>query len=141
MSPNIAVDAPTLYANGLNVQPKSIPPKEEIKYRRASFQLPRPFSSPDPITIVESRFKHRCVNDACKKTGVMNRHTYPLFLIFLASFHPSVSRAKGFGAKNSVLTIFLSHREMRYMMTSIIIISTVNVQHLSVGHRFIWIAS
>jgi hypothetical protein len=37
--------------------------------------------------------------------GVINLHTYPLFLIFLASFHPRISRAFGFGAKNSVLTI------------------------------------
>jgi hypothetical protein len=137
MSPNIAVDAPTLYASGLNVQPKSTPPNEEMKYRVASFQLPRPFSSPEPMTMVESKFRQRCVKEACRKTGVMNRHTCPLFLIFLASFHPSVSNAFGFGARNSVLTILLSHNEMRYMMISIMMISTVNVQHLIVGHKFI----
>ena len=141
MSPKIAVDAPTLYANGFTVHEKSTPPKDEMKYSVASFQLPRPFSSPEPITIVDSKFKHKWVNDAWRKTGVIKRQTCPLFLIFLASFQPSVSSAFGFGARNSVFTILYSHNDIRYIITSIIMMSTVKVQHLSVGHRFIWIAS
>jgi hypothetical protein len=70
-----------------------------------NFQLPSPFSSPEPITIVESKLRQRCAKLACKKTGVMNLQTYPLFLILCASFHPRVSRALGFGARNSVFTI------------------------------------
>lgn len=67
----------------------------------------------------------------------MNLQTYPLFLIFLASFHPKLSRALGLGARNSVLTILYIQREIQYMMMSIMIIITVNVQQRSVGHKFI----
>ena len=84
---------------------KRIPPKLDTKYNVLNFQDPNPFSSPDPIIAVDSKFKHRCTKLACKNVGVINLHTYPLFLIFLASFHPRISRAFGFGAKNSVLTI------------------------------------
>jgi hypothetical protein len=87
------------------VQEKRIPPKLETKYNELNFQLPRPFSRPDPIITVETKFKHRCTKLACKKVGVINLQTCPLFFIFLASFHPNMSKAFGLGAKNSVLTI------------------------------------
>ena len=82
-----------------------IPPKDEMKYRENSFHTPSPFSSPEPITMVEIRLSDRWTKLAWRKTGVMNLQTYPRFFIFLASFHPRVSSALGFGARNSVFTI------------------------------------
>ena len=105
MSPKIAVDAPTLYESGLNTHENIIPPKDEVKYRVQSFQQPRPFSRPEPITTVESTFSVKWTKLACKKVGVMNLQTYPLFLILRASFQPSTSRALGLGARNSVFTM------------------------------------
>ena len=84
-----------------------IPPKLETKYNELNFQLPKPFSRPDPIIKVETKFKHKCTKLACKNVGVINLQTCPLFFIFLASFHPNISKAFGLGAKNSVLTIFV----------------------------------
>jgi hypothetical protein len=55
------VEAPTLYAIGLKTHENNIPPKAEMKYKLVNFQNPNPFSSPDPITIVESRFNDRCI--------------------------------------------------------------------------------
>jgi len=46
-----------------------------MRYRVVSFQNPSPFSRPDPMTSVESKFKAKCMKEACKKTGVMNLHT------------------------------------------------------------------
>ena len=71
----------------------------------------------------------------------MNLQIWPLFFIFLASFHPSTSRALGLGAKNSVFTILYTHSEMMNIMTSTKTMKTVNVQHLTVGQRLIMIAS
>jgi hypothetical protein len=87
------------------VHEKRIPPKLDTKYNELNFQLPSPFSRPEPIIDVESKFKHKWTKLACKKVGVRNLQTYPLFLIFLASFQPSMSKALGLGARNSVLTI------------------------------------
>ena len=105
MRPNMAVDAPTLNESGLNTHENRMPPKEDMKYKVVNFQKPNPFSSPDPMTMVEIKFKARCMKLACKNTGVMNRQTWFRFLIFRASFHPSVSSALGFGARNSVFTM------------------------------------
>jgi len=101
----MAVEAPTLYDIGLKTQEKSTPPNEETKYSVPSFQQPRPFSSPDPMITVERILRVKCTKEACKNTGVTNLYTWFLFLIFLASFQPRVSKALGLGAKNSVLTI------------------------------------
>jgi len=59
----------------LNTQEKRIPPKAEKKYSVTNFQNPSPFSRPDPITIVDNKFKQRCIKLACRKTGVINLHT------------------------------------------------------------------
>jgi hypothetical protein len=120
------------------VHENNIPPKLDTKYNELNFQLPSPFSRPDPIITVETKFKHKCTKLACKNVGVINLQTYPLFFIFLASFHPNISKALGLGAKNSVLTILYIQREMKNMEISIITIRTVNVQHLNVGHKLIY---
>jgi hypothetical protein len=132
----MAVDAPTLYDMGLNTQEKRIPPKDDVKYSVISFQDPSPFSNPEPMTTVDSRSRMRWTRLACNSVGVMNLHTYPLFLIFLASFQPRRSRALGFGASNSVLIIGRIQIEIRNMMISTKTMKTVKVQHLTVGHRF-----
>lgn len=116
----MAVEAPTLKAIGLNTHEKMIPPKDETKYSVASFHDPRPFSRPEPMTIVERRLRHKCTKLACKNVGVINLQTCPLFLIFLASFHPSASKARGLGAKNSVLTILYNQSDIVYIIMSII---------------------
>lgn len=61
MSPNIAVDAPTLQLSGLKTQENRIPPKPEKKYKENSLQNPNPFSRPEPITIVERMFRAKCM--------------------------------------------------------------------------------
>ena len=53
----MAVDAPTLYDRGLNTHENRMPPNEEVEYRAASFQVPSPFSRPDPITTVDMRLR------------------------------------------------------------------------------------
>ena len=68
----MAVEAPTLYPIGLTTHEKRIPPKEETKYSKESFQQPNPFSSPDPMTRIEMVFKARCMKLACRKVGVTN---------------------------------------------------------------------
>jgi len=101
----MAVEAPTLYARGLKTHENKIPPNPDIKYKVVSFQNPRPFSRPDPITIVDKRLRARCIKLAWRKTGVINLHTCPLLFILRASFQPSLSNALGLGAKNSVFTM------------------------------------
>lgn len=71
----MAVDAPTLYESGLKTHENKMPPKEDTKYRVQSFQHPRPFSSPDPITTVDNKFRVKCTKLACKNVGVINLQT------------------------------------------------------------------
>ena len=71
----------------------------------------------------------------------MNLQSWYLFLIFLASFHPSKSKDLGLGAKNSVLTILNSQRDVTNSIMFIKIMNMVKEQHLRVGHRLIFMAS
>lgn len=92
------------------------------------------------MTTVDRRLRIKCTKLACRKVGVMNLHTCPLFLIFLASFQPSTSRDLGLGAKNSVFTILYTQSEIMNIMMSTNMMKTVNVQHLTVGQRLIIMA-
>ena len=71
------VDAPTLLTFGVKIHENMIPPKADRKYVTAICLAPRPFSNPDPITIVEKQFNRRWMKLAWRKTGVIRRQICP----------------------------------------------------------------